>query len=132
MEEPLIDIKFSDISWKGNEGFYYSGYDKPEGSELSAKVDQHKLYFHEIGQPQSSDELIFGGTKAQKYRYVSATVTEDDRYLLIQGAQSTSGNTLFIKDLSSPDSQLVTILDHMDSDTYLLDNRGSKLFLSPI
>lgn len=128
MEEPLIDIKFSDISWKGNEGFYYSGYDKPEGSELSAKVDQHKLYFHEIGQPQSSDELIFGGTKAQKYRYVSATVTEDDRYLLIQGAQSTSGNTLFIKDLSSPDSQLVTILDHMDSDTYLLDNRGSTLF----
>lgn len=129
IEEPLVDIKFSGISWRGDEGFYYSGYDKPEGSELSARVDQHKLYFHKLGESQSSDELIFGGSEQQKRRYVSATVTEDDRYLLIQGAQTTSGNDLFIKDLSRPDSELVTILDHMDSDTYVLDNRGSKLFL---
>jgi prolyl oligopeptidase len=129
IEAPLIDIKFSDISWRGDEGFYYSGYDKPDGSELSARVDQHKLYFHRLGEPQSSDELIFGGLEQQKRRYVGATVTEDDRYLLIQSAQSTSGNELYIKDLSSTDSELVTILDHLDSDTSLLDNRGSKLFL---
>lgn len=129
IEAPLVDIKFSGISWRGDEGFYYSGYDKPEGSELSARVDQHKLYFHKLGQPQSSDELIFGGSVQQKRRYVSASVTEDDRYLVIQGAQSTSGNDLYLQDLSSKNSELVTILDHMDSDTYLLDNRGSKLFL---
>ncbi len=129
IEAPLVDIKFSGISWRGDEGFYYSGYDKPEGSELSARVDQHKLYFHKLGQPQSSDELIFGGSAQQKRRYVGASVTEDDRYLVIQGAQSTSGNDLYLQDLSSKNSELVTILDHMDSDTYLLDNRGSKLFL---
>jgi len=129
IEAPLVDIKFSGISWRGDEGFYYSGYDKPEGSELSARVDQHKLYFHKLGQPQSSDELIFGGSAQQKRRYVIASVTEDDRYLVIQGAQSTSGNDLYLQDLSSKNSELVTILDHMDSDTYLLDNRGSKLFL---
>ena len=129
IEAPLVNIKFSGISWRGDEGFYYSGYDKPEGSELSARVDQHKLYFHKLGQPQSSDELIFGGSAQQKRRYVSATVTEDDRYLLIEGAQSTTGNDLYLMDLASRDRELVTILDHMDSDTYLLDNRGSKLFL---
>ncbi len=44
MGETLIDVKFSGISWYKNEGFYYSSYDKPTGSELSAKTDEHKLY----------------------------------------------------------------------------------------
>ena len=42
-EDTLIDVKFSGLSWKSNEGVYYSSYDKPKGSELSAKTDQHKL-----------------------------------------------------------------------------------------
>ena len=58
IETPLEDVKFSGISWLGNEGFFYSSYDKPDGSELSAKTDQHKLYFHKIGTPQSEDELV--------------------------------------------------------------------------
>lgn len=129
MEEPLVDVKFSGMSWKGQEGFYYSSYDKPEGSELSAKTDQHKLYFHKIGTPQSEDKVIFGATKEEKRRYVFGNVTEDDRYLLISGAISTSGNDLFLRDLSQPDSELITILDHTDSDTSLVDNVGSKLYL---
>jgi prolyl oligopeptidase len=47
--DTLVDVKFSGLSWKGNEGFYYSSYEKPKGSELSAKTDQHKLYFHKLG-----------------------------------------------------------------------------------
>ena len=129
LEQPLVDVKFSGISWKGQDGFYYSSYDKPEGSELSAKTDQHKLYYHKLGQPQADDELVFGGVDAQKRRYISGVVTEDDRYLLMSGAISTSGNDLFLKDLSQPDSELITILDHTDSDTSLVDNVGSKLFL---
>ena len=129
LEEPLVDVKFSGVSWVGNEGFYYSSYDKPEGSELSAKTDQHKLYYHELGTDQSDDKLVFGGTDAEKHRYVGGYVTDDDRYLLISAANSTSGNKLFIKDLSKDDSELVTVLDHTDSDTRVLDNDGSKLYL---
>ncbi|MCQ3831144.1 S9 family peptidase [Microbulbifer elongatus] len=129
LEEPLVDVKFSGISWKGNEGFYYSSYDKPEGSELSAKTDQHKLYFHKLGQPQAKDTLIFGGIDEEKRRYVSGYVTEDDRFLVISGATSTSGNDLFIQDLSKADAPLVPVLTDFDSDTYVLDNQGSKLFL---
>ena len=55
VEDTLRDVKFSGISWKGNEGFYYSSYDKPDGSELSAKTDQHKVYFHRLGQPQAQE-----------------------------------------------------------------------------
>ncbi|MCB0459384.1 MAG: S9 family peptidase [Flavobacteriaceae bacterium] len=129
MEDTLIDIKFSGVSWKGNEGFFYSSYDKPDGSELSAKTDQHKLYYHKLGTSQKNDELIFGGTPEQKRRYIFGGVTEDDRYLIISGAVSTSGNDLYIKDLSNPNSKLTTVIDNFDSDTNVLDNVGSKLYL---
>ena len=129
VEDTLVDIKFSGISWYKNEGFYYSSYDKPKGSELSAKTDQHKLYYHKLGTPQKDDKLVFGGVPEEKHRYVSGYLTEDYRFLIISAAVSTSGNKLFIKDLSKPNSGLVTILDHTDSDTYVIDNMGSKLYL---
>lgn len=129
LETRLIDVKFSGISWYKNEGFYYSSYDKPKGSELSAKTDQHKLYYHKLGTAQQRDKVIFGATAEQKRRYVGGAVTDDNRYLLISGSVSTSGNDLYLKDLSKPDSELVTILDHTDSDTYVIDNQGSQLLL---
>ena len=130
VEDTLIDIKFSGLSWKSNDGFYYSSYDKPKGSELSAKTDQHKLYYHKVGTAQSEDELIFGGTEAEKHRYVSGYVTEDNKYLVVTASVSTSGNKLFIKDLEDPSAGFVTVLDHTDSDTYVMENNGSKLYLS--
>ena len=128
-EDTLIDIKFSGMSWYKNEGFYYSSYDKPTGSELSAKTDQHKLYYHKLGTKQSNDKLIYGGTAAQKHRYVGGNVSEDNHYLTVSMRNSTSGGKLLIKDLTKPGSDFVTILDHEDSDTYLLENVDSKLYL---
>ncbi len=129
VEDTLVDIKFSGISWKGNEGFFYSSYDKPKGSELSAKTDQHKLYYHQLGTPQSEDKIIFGGTPEEKHRYVGGYVSEDQKYLYITASISTSGNKLFLMDLTDPNAKLVTVLDTADSDTYVIDNEGSKLYL---
>ena len=127
--DTLVDIKFSSIAWKGNEGFFYSSYDKLKGSELSAKTDQHKLYYHKLGTSQKSDKLIFGGTPAEKYRYVSGTVSNDGKYLFISVANATSGNKLFVKDLSNPKSSLVTITNNFDGDTGFVNNQGTTLFL---
>ena len=127
VEDTLVDVKFSGMSWYKNEGFYYSSYDKPEGSALSAKTDQHKVYYHKLGTPQSEDALVFGGTPEEKHRYIYGNVSRDNRFLTISPRVSTSGNKLYIKDLTKPNSGLVTILDHTDSDTYLIDNVGSKL-----
>ena len=129
MEDTIKDVKFSGISWKKNDGFFYSSYDKPKGSELSAKTDQHKLYYHKLGTNQKDDEVIFGGSPEEKHRYVGGNVTEDGNYLFISASVSTSGNKLFMKDLTESNSPLVTILDHTDSDTYVLENLGSKLYL---
>ena len=130
LETPLKEVKFSGISWLGSEGFFYSSYDKPEGSELSAKTDQHKLYFHRIGTAQSQDELVFGELADQKHRYVGADVGGDDRYLLISAANSTSGNKLFVKDLRSDTKELITLFADERADGYLLESDGETLLIS--
>ena len=128
-EDTLKDIKFSGISWKGNEGFFYSSYEKPEGSELSAKTDQHRLFYHKIGTPQSEDKMIFGGTPEQKHRYVGGSVSEDNKYLFISARNSTSGGKLFMMDLTKKNPELNTIIDNEDTDTYVIENDGSKLYI---
>lgn len=129
IEKPIIDAKFTGISWLGDEGFYYASYDKPEGSELSARTDQHKLYFHQLGASQQQDTLIFGGKDQEKHRYVGGYTTEDDRYLVISASVSTSGNRLFIKDLARVDNPIITVVDHTDSDSYVIENQGNRLFI---
>ena len=129
VEDTLVDIKFSGIAWKGNEGFYYSSYDKPKGSELSAKTDQHKVYYHKLGTPQKQDILVFGGTPAQKHLSIGASVTEDDRYLILEASNTTSGNKLFIKDLADPNSEIIPILKNEDSESSVIENVGSKLYI---
>jgi len=127
LEDTLVDVKFSGISWLGNEGFYYSSYDKPKGSELSAKTDQHKLYFHKLGTSQKEDKVIFGEDK--KRRYVNGYVTEDNHYLIITAANSTYGNELYIKDLKTPNSPIVTIVDNFNNSHSIIENEGTKLFI---
>ncbi|TRZ46131.1 prolyl oligopeptidase family serine peptidase [Robertkochia solimangrovi] len=129
IEDTIVDAKFSGVSWKGEEGLYYSSYDKPEGSQLSAKTDQHKLYYHKLGTPQSEDKVVFGGTPEEKHRYVRGYVTNDDRYLVITASISTTGNKLFIKDLTQENAPLITIVGDTDSDTSILENVGSKLYI---
>lgn len=129
IEDTLTNVKFSSVSWRGNKGFYYSSYDKPEGSELSAKTDQHKLYYHKLGTAQADDKVVFGGISTQKHRYIGGYVSDDQRYLFISASNTTSGNKLFMLDLKNPKANIKPIVDHEDSDTYVLDTEGDKLFL---
>ncbi len=125
---PLVDVKFSGIAWKGNDGFYYSSYDKPKGSELSEKTDQHKLFYHELNTAQSDDKLIFGGSATPR-RYVGASLTDDERYLIISAANTTTGNELYYQDLKQPNSKIVCLQDHFDANTNVVDNIGDSFLL---
>ncbi|HCG9637396.1 TPA: S9 family peptidase [Vibrio parahaemolyticus] len=129
LEPEIVDVKFTSISWLGSKGFYYSSYDKPQGSELSARTEHHKLYYHELGTSQSEDKVIFGEQGAQIHRYVSGTTTTDDRFLIISGAESTSGNRLFYIDLQSDSQAIVTLRDTTQGDTYLIDSQDETLLL---
>ncbi|WP_370516463.1 prolyl oligopeptidase family protein [Flavobacterium sp. 9R] len=125
--EPLVDVKFSGLSWKGNEGIFYSSYEKPKGSELSAKTDQHRLFFHKLGTKQAEDAILFGDQ--EKRRYVGGYVSDDNRYLFISAANSTSGNELYLKDLSVSNSPIVAIHKGFEYDVDVLDNVGTTLFI---
>lgn len=129
LNDKLENVKFSGLSWYKNEGIYYSSYDKPEGSELSQKTDQHKLYYHKIGTVQADDVKVFGHTDAEKHRYVGAQVSEDDRFLLVSAANSTSGNRAFLKDLAKPDAAWQTVIGTIDNDVSMLTSKGDNLYL---
>ena len=129
LEDTLMDVKFSGLSWKGNDGFYYSSYDKPEeGSALSGMTQYHKLYYHKLGTPQSADVLVFGG-EATPRRYVQGYVTEDGRYLVISAANSTTGNELYIQDLQDPASIIQPIVLDFENEYGVIHSDGDKLLI---
>lgn len=128
LEPTLENIKFSGISWKGNDGYYYSTYDKPTGSQLTAKTEQHKLFYHKLGSNQADDKVVFGADI--KRRYVGGYVTDDANYLVITAANSTYGNELYILDLKDANAKIKTIVSNFESVNNVIENEGSKLFIS--
>ncbi|HEY4326356.1 MAG TPA: prolyl oligopeptidase family serine peptidase [Mucilaginibacter sp.] len=127
--DTLNDIKFSGIAWRGNEGFYYSSYDKPKsGSQLSGMTQYHKLYYHRLGTPQANDKLIFGGESTPR-RYIGAYLTEDEHFLVISAANTTTGNELYLQDLTGPDSPIITVVNNFDNEHTVINNAGGKLFI---
>ena len=129
LEDTLLDVKFSGLAWKGSEGFYYSSYDKPkEGSALSGKTQYHKLFYHTLGTPQSADLLVFGGEKTPR-RYIGAFVTEDQQYLVITAAVSTSGNELYIKSLKNSNAPIVNVINHFDKEHQVVHSEGDWIYI---
>ena len=127
--EMITNVKFSGIAWQGNTGFYYSTYNQPEaGSQLSGITDLHHLYFHTLGQLQSADQLVFGGVD-QPRRYVGADLSEDERFLIVTAANSTSGNELYIKDLTKAGASLTCLVDNFDKNHDVLCNAGDTLYI---
>ena len=126
--DEIDDVKFSGLAWQGETGFYYSRYDSPEGNELTAKTDHHRLYFHVLGTAQSADRVVFGNGANEKYRYVSGYVTEDQQFLVIYASNTTSGNRLFVRDLTAPDAGLVTVADDESADVGVVFSKDGTLF----
>jgi len=126
--ETLHNVKFSGISWFKNEGVFYSSYEQPDGSALSAMTDQHKLYFHRVDTPQTEDQLIFGGAETPR-RYIFGGVSEDHRYLVISASVSTTGNELYIKDLSDWESGVQTIIAGFDNTHSVIDIIDGRMLI---
>lgn len=128
LSESIKWVKFSDINWYKN-GFYYSGYKAPEnGKELSTKNEFHTLFYHELGTTQTADKTIYrDDAEPLKSHYCS--LTYDERFLVVYGSKGTSGNNVVVKDLSQNNSEFITIVDHFNNDTWVIDNIGDKLIL---
>ncbi|MFC7670343.1 prolyl oligopeptidase family protein [Hymenobacter humi] len=95
---------------------------------MAGKTQIHKLYYHKLGTPQTADKMVFGGEKTPR-RYINGSVTEDERFLVISGANTTTGNELYIQDLSKAGSPIVQVVDNEKNEVSVLDNVGSKLYI---
>lgn len=121
-------IKFSGMAWHG-EGFYYSRYDEPKAGEaLSGKNEFHKVYYHKLGTDQSADILIYHNPKFPLRNY-GASVTEDERFLILSESESTSGNALYVKDLTKKNADFVQLVEGFEKDYSVLDNIGDQLLV---
>jgi prolyl oligopeptidase len=123
----VIDwVKFSNASWKKDgSGFFYSRYDKPEEkNKLRAEVYNHKLFYHQLGTPQSQDKLIYERPDQKEWLF-NAEVTDDGRYLIITVQRGTDPkNRIFYKNLVDPNSKVVELLDQADAQYSFIDNDG--------
>lgn len=109
--------KFTGAAWDGN-GFYYSAYPRPEaGKEFSSANEYHTVYYHRLGTPQTDDKVIYENRK-EPLHFHSAKVTDDGRFLIVEGGGQGFGNSLYFKDLRNPDSRWVTVEESQD---YILD-----------
>lgn len=126
IDETIIDVKFSGASWKGDQGFFYSSYDKPKGSELSAKTDTHKVYFHQLGTKQSADQLIIGGDDFKR-RYMGIGVSDDERFEILNASEATNGNELHIKDLQNK-TDFLPIQKGYEFNTDFVDSKGDFIY----
>ncbi len=121
-------VKFSGASWtKDGKGFFYSRYAEPkEGNKLAAVNENHKLYFHRLGTPQSDDILIYEGTSADRKGWIyNGQVTEDGRYLIVWVSPGASAdNRIYYKDLQAKDAPVVKLLDDAGIAQYFVGNDG--------
>lgn len=121
-------VKFSGLSWQGN-GFYYSAYSKPvAGKEFSNVNEYHKVFYHQLGQSQTQDKIVFEN-KEFALRNCGAGVSDDEKFLFITETESTSGNSLWIKDLSKPKSKPLLIAPGFESDINVIEHYQGKVYV---
>ena len=132
--QKLIDdtikwIKFSGIAWKGDEGFYYSRYPVPDATTKLSKQNQyHKVYYHRIGTLQSQDQLIYEDNE-HPLRNVGADLTDDGRFLIISTTEGTSGNELWVKDLTNAKDNYINLVSGFKTDPDVVDSYGNFLLV---
>ena len=122
--------KFGNFSWNGDEGFYYSGYAKPdEASKLSQQNKNNIVFYHKLGTDQKADQVIFRDNE-HPLRYCNANMTEDNRFLILNVSEGTSGNEIwFIDTKNKAQKRFEIVIPGFDTESEVIDNVGDKLLI---
>ena len=132
LDDHLRWVKFSGISWlPDGSGFYYSRYDAPDDeAKLTGKNENHQLWFHKVGTPQSEDELVYRRKDHPNWGFYGG-VTDDGNYLVIHVFDGTStDNRSFYQKLggNGEKAEIVELLTEADAAYNFLGNVGSRFF----
>lgn len=128
LDDHIVWAKFTGAAWHGD-GFYYSAYDAPEaGKEYSNVNENHKIYYHKLGTPQSADRLVYEN-KAYPKRFYSASVSDDETLLFVYESGDGAGNALYVKDLTKPDAPLTAMATDMRYQYYPIETINGKTYI---
>lgn len=132
LDDELNWVKVSGSSWAGD-GFYYSRYPAPEKntSDLSAKNENHQVYYHEVGTPQSADKLIFED-KANPQRFHTTQTSKDERFLFLyisDRGKGFDGNAISYMDLKSSDKKFKPLIAAISNDDYNIVENTDHSFI---
>lgn len=121
--------KFTDASWDGD-GFYYSAYPRPEeGKEFSNANENHQIYYHKIGTPQSQDRLVYEDPE-HPLHFHSAYVPESQDYLFVLGAGEGLGESVIFRSLKNPGAEWQVMEPSQDYNIQIVDVADGKVYFT--
>jgi prolyl oligopeptidase len=130
LNDSLVWLKFTGFSWKGEDGFYYSRFpEQKEEDKLKNENISSKIYYHKIGETQLQDKLVYED-KEHPHRFPGIGLTEDERFLILQTSEGTSGEEIWVKDLNDVTQKDFSLLiPGFATQPGVVDNKGDKLLL---
>ncbi len=129
LTDSLKWLKFTGFSWKGDEGFYYSRYPAPkQGENLKGKNLNQAVYFHKLGTPQEQDVLVYED-KAHPQRFANVELTEDERFLILNTSEGTSGSEIWVKDLKNNQKDFTLLIPGFETEAAVADNAGDQILV---
>ncbi|MBN2612129.1 MAG: S9 family peptidase [Bacteroidales bacterium] len=121
-------VKFSSIAWH-RDGFFYSRYPRPEDEKSLTDMNKnHRVYYHKTGTSQAEDMLIFE-TAGFPDRILTARVTDDEKFLIIEEAESTYGSRLHIKKMEDPGAEFVLLMEDFSYENHIVGNIENQILL---
>ncbi|MBQ6084150.1 MAG: S9 family peptidase [Bacteroidales bacterium] len=120
--------KFTGAEWY-KDGFFYAAYDKPvAGKEFSNVNENHKIYYHKLGDSQDKDQLYYENPAQPRY-FHGVSTDEDERYIFLYESGQGAGHTLWIRDLNDPKGKFVQIAFDMDYNYSPIDIIDGKMYI---
>ncbi len=136
LEDHITWAKFTTAEWRGN-GFYYSAYEAPsEGKEFSNVNENHRIYYHTVGSPQSEDKIAYENLEFPK-RFYRATISEDENFMFIYEDGNNTGNRMLVHDLrtaqapieiAAQDQYIYNFLESFGNELYFITNNGAPKY----
>jgi prolyl oligopeptidase len=126
-------VKVSNVAWHGD-GFYYSRYPEPPAGHEKASINEnHLVYFHKLGTPQSADTLVYEDA-ANPQRFHIVYTTEDERFAILEVSDrgnGKDGNALYVRDLAKPNAAFQPLVPEITNDTFsVVDNVGGEILVA--
>lgn len=128
LDDHITWAKFTGATWYGD-GFYYSAYDQPvAGKEFSNSNENHRIYYHKLGTPQSEDTLFYSDPE-HPLHFHSVGMPEESDYIILSTGGEGIGNAVAVRNLKEKDSQWIVLEPTQDYNIGVVDVRDGKAIL---